>query len=477
MAGGLLASGGIALADEPKAEEVDLLIVGGGLAGLCCALSAAGQGIERITLIEKLDMCGGSGLFSAAAVSVESGHAPDGVDDSLETMIQQTKEVQSFSIRESEYPDYDKVECVFGQTGETYNWLRDLGVGVSEISDIDQSGTWFFTPDAPSSIEELRSLSEQAGVQIITGCAAEELCVDDGVVTGVVANLGGEKVTFRAKAVVLASGGFGSNPDMLARYVPDAAAYGVENQGTVGATGECIEMAYGIGAAGFSDCWVTVAGLSVVFTDEINKQCEGIEEKNLLRATHPYIIVNARGERVLAEDAPYPSVIANRMITDRECPYYLIVANPDDELRDIIELGVPSKAVLRGDTVEELETALGISDSTLVTTVENYNTYCADGEDRQFGKAENYLVAMEEGPYYALEFYTKIIGTMGGVKVDNNMHVLSESGEIIKGLYAAGEVCNRDLFNQVYRGGTCVGCYTAMGRMTGEVVAQELGVQ
>ena len=139
------------------------------------------------------------------------------------------------------------------------------------------------------------------------------------------------------------------------------------------------------------------------------------------------------------------------------------------------ELVLDAGAVFKGATVAVLEEAMGLTAGSLRQTVESYNGYCADGADPDFDKDAENLVAFESAPYYALEFHTKMIGTMGGVQTNIDAQVIDAEGNPIPGLLAIGETTNRDLYNQVYLGGACIGIYSTMGRVAGITAAREIG--
>lgn len=483
---GLSSAGYLAAADIPNArasesdeEErtVDALVVGGGIAGLVAAISCKLEGIEDVILIEKLGVIGGCALGSMGGIVVDSAYTPDGVDDSLERILDLHAELQSYSVRDSIYPDQDKVSFWFSETGKTYDMLRDNGVDVPEIADNGTRAFYNYASynGAPAFIESLVDKATELGVDIVTECAAQELVMEDGAVVGLVAECGGSAVRYNAGQVILATGGFGSNPDMVAEYIPEIAEAGLINRGTVGATGEGIKMALAAGGVGFEDYWATISAGSITFSDAILEACEGIAALNLTRATKQNVIVDSTGKRFTNEDVPDQSVIANYMVVNGVAPYYLLYSNPDAELGELFDKGVEAGVIFKADTVEELERAMGITDGALVETVEAYNGYCTDGNDPDFGKNAENLVAYDQAPYYALEFYTKMIGTMGGVQTNTDTQVVDADGNAIPGLLAIGEVSNRDLYNQVYLGGACIGIYSTMGRVAGVTAAREIG--
>lgn len=467
-------SGSSSLAESGSAEtaNADVLVVGSGISGLVSALSARKEGAERVVLIEKLPMLGGSAVGSMAGVVVNSKYTPSDVDDSIDRIMELHRTLQSYSARESEYPNYDKVEYYFSETGKTYELLKDSGVDLGEVVD-NGTRAWYEYPDGPQAfMDSIVEAALNAGVEIIDECEAQDLIMENGEVIGVRAKQGSKSVDYLATTTILCAGGFGSNQEMLAEYVPEVAAAGIVNRGTAGATGECIKMAQEAGAAGFSDYWATISAGSITFTDDILAACEGIADLKLTRKTKQNIIVNSQGKRFSSEDVPDQSVIACYMILDGQGPNYILYSNPEAELQELFDKGVAAGVIAKADTIEELEQSLSMPANALVSTVSAYNEACEVGNDPEFGKPAESLVAFQSGPYYALEFYTKMIGTMGGIQTNTSMEVLKEDGSPIPGLLAAGEITNRDLYNQVYLGGACIGIYSTMGRLSGITAAK-----
>ena len=479
-----LASAGTLTACAPKSPQAseladtserttDVLIVGAGIAGLLTAISAKKEGAGNVTIVEKLGMLGGSAVGSTAGIVVDSQYTPSDVDDSIERIMNLYTNLQSFSARESEYPNYDKVEYFFSETGKTYDLLKDQGAKVTDVLD-NGTRAWYEYPDGPQAfMDSLAAIAEKLGVEILPSCAVEELVVEDGAVVGVVADLDGKHTIFNAPSTVLCSGGFGSNADMIKEYIPEVARAGLVNRGTAGATGECIAMAMDAGAAGFSDYWATISAGSITFSDEILDACEGIADLKLTRKTKQNIIVDSTGKRFSSESVPDQSVIACYMVLNATMPAYILYANPETELQALFDKGVEAGVIAKADTIADLELQMGMAAGALVGTVDAYNGFCAKGVDDQFGKPAEDLVAFEEGPFYALEFYTKMIGTMGGIQTNTDMRVLGADGMPIPGLLAAGEVTNRDLYNQIYVGGACIGIYSTMGRLAGITAAAD----
>ena len=135
-----------------------------------------------------------------------------------------------------------------------------------------------------------------------------------------------------------------------------------------------------------------------------------------------------------------------------------------DDVETAIELGVAFK----GDTIEELAKAAGLPEKTLKETVERYNAACKAGVDEEFGKAAERLVAIEQGPFYILKLAPATIGSLGGIKVDLDTHVLNAQGTPIEGLFAAGAVANGDFFNKTYpASGTSICMCFTFGRIAG----------
>lgn len=311
-------------------------------------------------------------------------------------------------------------------------------------------------------IKNISIYLDKKGVNIMTGTPADRLIVaKDGSVKGVIAHDEDHSYEISGKAVVLATGGFAHNKDMMQRLVPTFAPYTDISVATPGATGDGIRMAVEAGGVEYKDAWViglyvngTKPGLSKSFTSK---------DKYKDR-----VFINEKGVRFVNEDLPY--------LTDpvaMQKAVWAIVDSSNPEKTKILQGLNDPKVAVTGKTWQELAKAMGVPAKALSETMTAYNTACKTGEDKVFGKPAKFLKPFDKAPYYAVRVVPQTGGTMGGVKVNDKFQVVRADGTVIKGLYAGGEVINRPYYNRVYTSGTGLGIAYTSGRIAGMNAAAE----
>ena len=279
--------------------------------------------------------------------------------------------------------------------------------------------------------------------------------------TGVRAHDKTTQYEVKAKAVVLATGGFPHNADMLKRLVPDYAPYADMSVASVGDTGDGIRMAVKAGGVEYKDAWVIGLYLNSP-KSELNKI---ITSKDKYKDR---VFVNEKGLRFTNENLPY--------LTDavvKEQAAWGIADSSDPEKVKVADKYDDPKLAVHADTWEELAGKMGVPAKALADTMKAYNDACRNGKDEQFGKPAQFLKPFEKAPFYAVRVVPKTGGTIGGVKVNEKFQVIRADGTPIKGLYAGGEVINRPYYNRVYTSGTGLGIAYTSGRLAGKYAAQE----
>lgn len=454
---------------ETAFKETDVLIVGGGISGLTAALTAADQGVEVI-LIEKLGFLGGSAsLSSGGFFTVNSEKADDTIDDSLETGMNYWHSVCEQKDNSPNYPDYELVENILSKTGETVDYFIDLGIDASFNFWAGKMSAKFESGAALTN--ELGEKAKEKGVEILLNCPGNELIVDDGVVTGVRATLDGELVDIKADKVILATGGFANSAEMIQKYVPEA--INVISTGSVGNTGDGMKMAEAVDAKLFDDYWLTNS--YVILNPEYTRTVE--EAKNFVAANQ--LGINAHGERITNEALAVNwyeqySSMSNDLIEYSDGAFYMIFDSSNPDFIDALEKGIELKEVVKGDTVEELASLLGMDEVVVSTTLNHYNDLCLAKEDSDFNKPAENLIALNSAPYYAVKYYPSALGSMGGVVTDINCHVINNNDEIVENLFAVGEMSNRAFYDSHYVGGASLSMYSTMGRIAAITAVSEL---
>lgn len=447
--------------------HADLVIVGGGLAGFACALQAAQQGADVI-LLEKLAEIGGSSAMSGGCLAFAGTdlQRASGIEDSSELLYADLVEVGKHEN------DPDIVRAYTDHQSDTYEWLKLAGVVFSPVVETSsgQSVPRVHTVDPADTVRTLAAQARNTGnVRLLLQTHAQRLIRNsEGRVTGVIAeNARGTFHAFGRDGVVLASGGFCKNAELVHRYAPqydDAVFIGGE-----GNVGDGLKMALALGA----DCrdMIYIKGTYGKHpTDETNHH-------SLLAVYKGAIAVNQEGKRYVDESISY-KLLGDACI---EQPYgatfqifdHPILQSGDNAVRILdIERRLEEGLVIQADTLEELGEQIEVPADVLVDTVQTYNDYVVAGLDRDFGRrhlvhGHGSLVRIETGPFYAYPSTAAVYGTYCGVRVDPAMQVVDVYGAVIPGLYAAGEMVG-GLHGAAYMTGTALGKAAIFGRIAAQ---------
>lgn len=458
--------------DDTKKTETelttDIVVVGGGGTGLAAAASAYENGADVIVL-EKLAAVGGSTALSGGGISATGTRFQEelGIKDTKESWMGLWKERQGTSNPNGKYPDYDRVDKFMDEAVVTTHWLVDTvkhKYGKIEGFGFDPVERLHFPEEGNGSAitGNIENYLTEKGVKIITETKATELITgENGDIVGVIAEGKDGIIKINAKKVILASGGFAKNEELLSRFIPEMAGTAELSAASVGSTGDGIIMAEDVGAALYEEPWVIGLGITTV-----------IPELKILDWDSSKILVNEKGERFFNEASHY-AIVTNK-VSEQEKVWMIIDSKEVNE--NVVELfknALPNVEIAAGNTIEELAKEMGASADSLTNTITKFNKAYETGKD-EFGKAKEMIVPVIEGPYYALRFYPKTMGTFGGVKTDEYYRVLKEDGSVINNLYAGGECSNKIMYNQVYMSGSAVQLALTSGRISGEHAAQSI---
>lgn len=458
-------------------DDVDVVVVGFGIAGGCAAVTAAAAG-ARVLVLERAAVAGGTTAMAGGHFYLGGGTAVQqatGFSDSAEEMYK-------YLVAMSREPEHDKIRAYCEGSVEHFNWLEDLGIAFERSyypeKAVIQPNTeglmytgneklWPFkdmavpaprghkvpvpgdTQGAAMVIDLLVKRAAELGVQIRYETGATNLVLDEGAVVGVSWRHFAETGAIKAGAVVLAAGGFVMNKDMVSEYTPKLA----EKPFVLGNSyddGLGIRMGVSAGAATkhMDQAFITapVYPPSILLTG---------------------IIVNKLGQRFVTEDS-YHSRTSGFVMDQPDSAAFLIV--DEDHLQ---RPEFPLVSFIDGwETVEEMESALGIPAGNLVATLNRYNEFAAKGEDPDFHKQPEFLAPQDKGPWAAFDLslgkamYSGF--TVGGLATDVDGRVLRGDGDPIPGLYAAGATAsNIAQDGKGYSSGTQLGSGSFFGRRAG----------
>lgn len=469
-------------------DEVDVVVVGFGIAGGCAAVSAAAAG-ARVLVLEKAAAAGGTTSMAGGHFYLGGGTAVQqatGFEDSAEEMYK-------YLVAMSREPEHDKIRAYCEGSVEHFEWLESLGFqfersfypgkvvvppGTEGLSYTGNEKVWPFCEQAKPAprghsvpvpgelggaamvIDLLVKRAADLGVQIRYETGVTNLVVDDdGSVVGARWKHFGETGAVKANAVIVAAGGFAMNPEMVAEHTPalghkrrtkhhgEVEPYILGNTNDDG-LGIRMGMSAGGVAMNLDQLFITAAA----YPPEI-----------LLTG----VIVNKDGDRFVAEDS-YHSRTSAFVLEQPDQTAYLIV--------DEAHMQMPEMPLIKfidgWETIAEMEAALEIPEGKLAATLARYNENAARGEDPDFRKQPEYVAAQNKGPWAAFDLslgramYSGF--TMGGLAVSVDGEVLREDGSPIPGLYAAG-ACASNIAQdgKGYASGTQLGEGSFFGRRAG----------
>lgn len=445
----------------------DVVVVGGGLAGMMAALAAKDSG-ANVILVEKQYMTGGSSALSSAWMRVSGSDAvateyPD-FDQSVDAFVEFARAEAEKSNTTGYEADMDYLRFVEEHVNETVNYMLGLGL-TGKYSTSGKTGVVSWTGSGAGLMKNLTAIAEEKGIAVLTNTKATSILMDNGAAAGIQCVSNGDDLTIHAAKVILATGGSAFAEGAEYSNFPTNSKATLLQLASTGTTGDGQRMAAEVGAEIEGALRIKQAGvtlqqslLNVVKKRPSNSNC---------------LVVNAEGKRVLSES----NLNTNTLLATGSSSYWIIVDSSDDEIVASIKAGVEAGApVYYGATIEDLAGKINVDPATLRATFDRYNELCAKGEDTDLGKAAKRMVAYTgtEG-YYSYELYAGGWGTMGGgIVSDYTGHVLTADGDKIPNLFAVGECSDGHIFGDNYVGGVSVSVFTTAGRIVGKTAADEL---
>ncbi|MFI0405659.1 FAD-dependent oxidoreductase [Actinomadura sp. 3N508] len=465
MNGGTGATG-LPVETEPP-ERVGVLVLGAGLAG-CAALLAAAEAGRYALLLEKTGAIGGSTVKSAglSAFAGTDEQAEQGIADSVDLLRKDLLDVGKHRN------DPALVDLYCEHQLETYRWLKGHGVRYGEIHAASgQSAPRSHPADTTRMLELLLKAAGARGARIMFDAAGDRLLHDGSRVTGVRLADGRE---VRADAVVLATGGFSMNPELLATFAPQMEH--ALRQGGAGNQGDGLKMAMALGAGLRDTPYIkgTYGHYHVEHPDE--------DGTGILAVYKGAIAVNREGRRFVDESKNYKEIgdaaLAQPGVTTWQVFDSRTMAQANDEV-PIYEFAGRERAgmLAKAGTIAELEAEIGLPEGSLQRTVEEYNEAILQGRPDPFGRAHlsggvGKPAPIDRPPYYAHPSGTVVLATYCGLTVDTRMRVLDWWGAPIGRLYAAGEITG-GFHGAGYMTGTSIGKSGVFGRLAGIRAATE----
>ena len=458
------ASKGLIYQKEKKYSDssTDIVVIGAGGAGLSAAIAAADKDCKVIVL-EKQGIIGGNTNYSTGGINAAetSSQKALGIKDTKESFFNDTWNGGH------QIGDKTLIRSFVDHAAATIEWLIGLGADLSDVGLMGGSSIKrTHRPKGGSAIgphlmKVLHKASMSKDIEIRTRNKVCGLLAEKGRVTGVqVENADGSAYKINAKAVIIATGGFGGNLQMVEKYKPELHGFSTLNHN--GATGDAFE-------------WVTGIGGGLVQMDQIQIHPTA-EAKNHILITEAVrgngaVLFNSEGKRFINE-MDTRDVVSAAILAQYGQTAFLVFDQKVRESLASIETYVAQGLLSSAETPGNLAEKAGIKDTTAFSEeIGRYNEAQKTGIDKDFGRPASAMpLPLATPPYYAVEVTPAIHHTMGGIKVDASLHVLKPDGTIIPGLYAAGEVTG-GLHGGNRLGGNGVADIVVNGKIAGETAS------
>ena len=497
---------------EEAAEDVeltaDVVIVGAGGAGMTAAIVAADAGMS-VVLLEREPAVGGNSVKSTGGMNAaktadqdenEFGEAA-GVEKTLKaaadnwadneaiTALAATVQAQWDAYQADPQGYFDTtelfaldtliggkgindpalVDTLVNNTADAIEWLRTQKIDLTDVASFggasvkrihrplnDEGKVVSVGAYTVPLLEE--AVAARESITLMTDTMADTLLTADGVVCGVEATgKTGNSVRVLSNAVVLTTGGFGANLDMVVQYKPELEGFMTTN--AAGIQGQGIAMAQAIGADTVDMEQIQIH--PTVQFDTASLITEGLRGDGA-------ILVNANGERFI-DEVGTRDVVSAAEIAQPDSFSWLIVDQKMVDASSVIQGYIKRDLMLSGDTFEALAEALGIPADAFAATMNTWNGYVAEKNDPDFGRT-SFAEPLDTAPFYAVKVTAGIHHTMGGLKIDPETHVIDTDGNVIPGLYAAGEVTG-GVHGGNRLGGNAVADFVVFGRIAGAEAA------
>ncbi len=448
--------------EEVEAYEdvtTEVVVIGGGGAGLSAAISATQNG-ANVVLIEKMSFLGGNTNYATGGLNASetSQQAALEIEDSVETFYNDTMEGGK-NINNPEL-----VDVLTKNSSKTVDWLTELGADLNDVGVLGGSTnnrTHRPTGGAPVGNHIVNVLSENAkelNVDVRVSTTAKEILVENNEVIGVIVGTEDDsEYTIFADSIIIATGGFGANNDLVASFVPSLKGYGTTN--APGATGDMLSFTNGLD--------IELVDMKEIQTHPTVMPSNNYMITEAVRGTGA-ILVNREGNRFVNELETRDVVSDAELAQTGQTAFLVFDQNVRDNLSAIN--GYYEKGfLLEASTIEELSEQLQLPEGSLLETVSTYNTYVSNGNDIDFERAKMEST-IEVSPFYAVEVGPAVHHTMGGIKIDTDTKVYTSTGEYIEGLFACGEVTG-GVHGANRLGGNAMADITTFGYIAGENAA------
>ena len=495
---------------EDIEETVDVVVVGAGGAGMTAAITATDAG-KKVIVVESQPIAGGNSVRSTGGMNAAKTPYQDknefkeaaGVEKTLATAAEKFADNETITALaatvKSQWDAYqanpqgyfdsvelmeldtmiggkgknnpELVKALAENSADAIEWLASIGAEVKNVGafggasvkrihrPVNADGK--VTAVGAYIVPILEKNLQDRNVQFLFDTTANEIIMKDGKAVGIKGTgKDGHKVTINAKSVVIATGGFGANAEMVEKYKPELKGFATTN--AEGAQGQGIDMATAVGAA-----TVDMDQIQIHPTVHIEEDGNAHLITEGLRGDGA-ILVNAEGKRFYDEVSTRDKVSA-AIIEQTDKSAWLIVDQTMVDKSAVIAGYIKSGYTVTGATYEELAKAMGVDEATFTSTMNTWNQAVEAKSDAEFGRT-SFANPLTTAPYYAIKITPAVHHTMGGIVINPKAEVLNEKGEAISGLYAAGEVTG-GVHGANRLGGNAVADFVVFGRISGQSAA------
>lgn len=458
--------------DVSQTIDCDVAVIGAGASGISCAVRCAESGL-KVALIEKTSVLGGASDSTSSAMV----RTPDQVGAAVDDWVTECH----WRV------DATAIGNILANSAEAFGWLRDnwgwtfsdvISMGVANwkvgIAYADRPGLY-------------QTMVEKSGVDLHAKTTAKQLVQgSDGTVTGVIAvDTDGTAMQFNAKSIVVATGGYAGNAEMVQEAFGRSPLCGGLPQNV----GEGLKMCWAVGGAkpenyglqmphqtytpasdklasqfddlpskypflaAYAPCFLDVTAKGKRFRNEgICFSADGAANSSIYQGDFHWTIVSA-SQLALLEQGGLAALGVDKKLTisPKQAPTYDL-NTPWANATAVFDKMVENGDGFKGATAKDLAEAAGMDATTFAQTVSDYDAMCATKLDNQCGKNAAYLIPNGSGPFYAIDSRVNNLTSCGGVCTDTTYHVLDGDGNQIKGLYAIGVECMSNLFSDTYTG-------------------------
>jgi flavocytochrome c len=452
-------------------KQADVIIIGGGGAGLAAAVSAHQNG-AKVLVLEKMPKVGGNTIISGAAYNAvdPKRQTAAGIEDSIEKHYTQTFEGGDKLAKP------EMVRTFVEKAYPTLEWLESLGMKFKDDIFTVLGALW---PRSHKPIEPLGTgyintymnyiKANSKDIEIMLNTTATELIVEGGKVIGVKANnLDGKITAIANKGVVVATGGFGANivmRDKFNKIWPTLTNIKTTNH--PGATGDGMLMAQKIGA--------NLIGMEQIQLLPMGDPQTGSLSGNIEQGVENRIFVNKTGDRFVDEGARR-DVMTKALFEQKDATMWIVLDKHSyptgltkNNFNETIDQLVAEGRAYKADTLEDLAKQIGVTPENLVKSVAEFNKVVEQGGKDAFGRTL-FKDKIDTAPFYAGARVPTVHHTMGGIEINTSAQVLDANGKLIPGLYAAGETTG-GIHGSNRLGGNALPDAAIFGRIAGESAA------